>query len=103
MQRCLKVLVCCSYRWRAHLVLCADLVENIRKGNFPEWDFMWQTMDPAEQENFDFDPLDCTKVCLAAAWSAMQTALPCSSPAASYKAPARCCPVPALCQHVLLL
>ena len=41
---------------------CADLVDNIRSGNFPEWDFMIQTMKPEEQEDFWFDPLDNTKV-----------------------------------------
>ena len=39
-----------------------DLFNNIAKGNFPEWKFQVQTLDPAEQLNFDFDPLDCTKV-----------------------------------------
>ena len=52
------------------MVLCAlccshathDLFNNIAKGNFPEWKFQVQTLDPAEQLNFDFDPLDATKV-----------------------------------------
>ncbi len=40
-----------------------DLFNQIAKGNYPEWKFQIQTLDPAEQLNFDFDPLDATKVC----------------------------------------
>ena len=43
-------------------VCLADLVEHIRNGDFPEWDFQIQTMKPEEQEDFWFDPLDNTKV-----------------------------------------
>lgn len=39
-------------------------MENIRKGNFPSWDLKWQTMELEEQEDYDFDPLDATKVSL---------------------------------------
>jgi len=39
-----------------------DLYNSIVKGDYPEWEFKIQTMDPADQLNYDFDPLDCTKV-----------------------------------------
>ena len=45
-----------------HIVCLADLVEHIRNGDFPEWDFQIQTMKSEEQEDFWFDPLDSTKV-----------------------------------------
>lgn len=40
-----------------------DLYNSIAAEDYPEWDFKIQTMDPTDQLNFDFDPLDCTKVC----------------------------------------
>ena len=39
-----------------------DLVESIRKGNFPEWEFCVQVLDPADEFRFDFDLLDSTKL-----------------------------------------
>lgn len=39
-----------------------DLVDAISSGNFPEWYLYIQTLDPAEQDKYDFDPLDPTKV-----------------------------------------
>ncbi|PNH07410.1 Catalase isozyme 2, partial [Tetrabaena socialis] len=30
-------------------------------GDYPEWTLMIQTMDPADEDKFDFDPLDVTK------------------------------------------
>ena len=39
-----------------------DLFNHIAEGDFPEWDLQVQTMDPAQQLDFDFDPLDATKV-----------------------------------------
>lgn len=39
-----------------------DLYNHIAAGKFPEWNLQIQTMDPADQLNYDFDPLDATKV-----------------------------------------
>lgn len=39
-----------------------DLYDTIASGNFPEWKLMIQTMNPADQDKFDFDPLDDTKI-----------------------------------------
>lgn len=38
-----------------------DLYEAVANGDYPEWTLMIQCMDPADQEKFDFDPLDVTK------------------------------------------
>ena len=40
-----------------------DLYNAIADGDFPEYDFYIQTLDPADELSLDFDPLDCTKVC----------------------------------------
>ncbi|AZF55017.1 Catalase KatE [Pseudomonas sp. R4-34-07] len=39
-----------------------DLVSHINKGNFPKWDLYIQVIRPQELGNFEFDPLDATKV-----------------------------------------
>lgn len=39
-----------------------DLQDAIAAGNYPEWTMYMQTMDPADQDKFDFDPLDDTKI-----------------------------------------
>lgn len=39
-----------------------DLWENINKGNFAEWEFGLQVLDPADEFKFDFDILDPTKL-----------------------------------------
>jgi catalase len=39
-----------------------DLYEAIAAGDYPEWKLFIQTMDPADQDKFSFDPLDVTKV-----------------------------------------
>lgn len=39
-----------------------DLFDSIKKGDFPKWDFLIQTMDDHEHPELDFDPLDDTKV-----------------------------------------
>ncbi|MBS4087149.1 catalase [Pseudomonas rustica] len=39
-----------------------DLVSHISKGAFPKWDLYVQVLKPEELKNFDFDPLDATKV-----------------------------------------
>ena len=38
-----------------------DLVDAIAGGIFPEWYLYIQTLDPADQDKYDFDPLDVTK------------------------------------------
>ena len=45
-----------------HSHATADLFESISKGDFPEWQLAIQTMEPAQENSFDFDPLDVTKV-----------------------------------------
>ncbi len=47
--------------WR-HSHATHDLYNAIETGEYPEWEFFVQTMDPADEEKFYFDPLDCTKV-----------------------------------------
>lgn len=39
-----------------------DLYDAIASGNYPEWKLCIQTMDPADEDRFDFDPLDDTKI-----------------------------------------
>jgi len=39
-----------------------DLYDNIAAGNYPEWKLCIQTMNPADEFKFDFDPLDDTKI-----------------------------------------
>lgn len=38
-----------------------DLYDSIASGNYPEWKFFIQIIDPADEDKFDFDPLDVTK------------------------------------------
>jgi len=38
-----------------------DLYEAIERGDYPEWDLYVQILDPADMDQFDFDPLDATK------------------------------------------
>ncbi|MBC6315680.1 catalase [Listeria grandensis] len=38
-----------------------DLHEAIENGDFPEWDLFIQVLDPADIDNYDFNPLDATK------------------------------------------
>lgn len=38
-----------------------DLYEAIAAGDYPEWRLFIQTMNPADEHKFDFDPLDVTK------------------------------------------
>ena len=52
-----------------------DLNNALLEGNYPEWEFFIQTMDPEKQNDYRFDPLDCTKV----GPSYRSCALPCSS------------------------
>ncbi|KAK1322353.1 Catalase-3 [Acorus calamus] len=39
-----------------------DLYESIAAGNFPEWKLYIQTMDPDDEDKYDFDPLDDTVI-----------------------------------------
>ncbi|KAK9840788.1 hypothetical protein WJX81_004808 [Elliptochloris bilobata] len=39
-----------------------DLVDSINSGAYPEWYLYIQTLDPANQDNYTFDPLDPTKI-----------------------------------------
>ncbi|KAJ4824708.1 Carnitine O-acetyltransferase mitochondrial [Turnera subulata] len=39
-----------------------DLYDSIETGDFPEWKLYIQTMDPADEDKYDFDPLDVTKI-----------------------------------------
>lgn len=39
-----------------------DLYDSIDAGQYPEWTLAIQTMDPREEDKFDFDPLDVTKI-----------------------------------------
>lgn len=39
-----------------------DLYDAIAAGDYPEWTLCIQTMDPADEDKFDFDPLDVTKI-----------------------------------------
>lgn len=48
-----------------------DLYNAIADGDFPQYDFYIQTLDPKDEYTLDFDPLDCTKVtspAIAPAW-----------------------------------
>lgn len=38
-----------------------DLTDAIAAGDYPEWKLYIQTMDPLDQEKYEFDPLDVTK------------------------------------------
>ncbi|KAF4388534.1 hypothetical protein CsatB_007972 [Cannabis sativa] len=39
-----------------------DLYESIASGNYPEWKLYIQTLDPADEDKFDFDILDTTQI-----------------------------------------
>lgn len=39
-----------------------DLYDHIATGDYPEWTLFIQTMNPADEDKFDFDPLDVTKI-----------------------------------------
>ncbi|KAJ9542035.1 hypothetical protein OSB04_028541 [Centaurea solstitialis] len=39
-----------------------DLYDSIEAKNFPEWKLFIQIIDPAQEDKFDFDPLDVTKI-----------------------------------------
>lgn len=39
-----------------------DLIQAINKGDFPQWDLYIQVLEPAQLTEFDFDPLDATKI-----------------------------------------
>ena len=39
-----------------------DLYDTIASGSFPEWRLYIQTMNPADEDKWDFDPMDTTKI-----------------------------------------
>jgi catalase len=39
-----------------------DLYDAIGSGEYPEWKLFIQTMDPCDEDKFNFDPLDVTKI-----------------------------------------
>ncbi len=39
-----------------------DLVSAINRGDYPKWDLYIQVLKPEDLKNFDFDPLDATKI-----------------------------------------
>lgn len=43
------------------LLVVQDLFDSIAAGDYPEWKLMIQTMEVADEDKFDFDPLDDTK------------------------------------------
>jgi catalase len=44
--------------------LTRDLYSEIGKGNFPKWDLYIKTLDPSQLDDFDYNPLDATKMWL---------------------------------------
>ncbi|MBP8070723.1 MAG: catalase [Acinetobacter sp.] len=42
--------------------LTNDLYKNINAGKHPKWDLYIQVLDPKDLDNFDFNPLDATKI-----------------------------------------
>jgi len=46
---------------KCHSHATKDLYEAISAGDYPEWELKIQTMNPADANKFDFDPLDVTK------------------------------------------
>ncbi|TMO45032.1 catalase, partial [Pseudoalteromonas ruthenica] len=44
--------------------LTRDLYAEINKGNFPKWDLYIKTLDPSQLGDFDYNPLDATKMWL---------------------------------------
>lgn len=42
--------------------LTQDLYENIKRGNYPVWDLYIQTIKTSQVNDFDFNPLDTTKI-----------------------------------------
>ncbi len=45
-----------------HSAHTADLYDAIASGNFPSWELCVQMLQPDQLDDFDFDPLDATKV-----------------------------------------
>lgn len=39
-----------------------DLYDSIASGSFPEWRLYIQTMNPNDEDKYDFDPMDTTKI-----------------------------------------
>lgn len=47
---------------RNHSHATQDLYDAIARGEYPEWTLFIQTMDPADEDKFEFDPVDVTKI-----------------------------------------
>ncbi len=45
----------------SYMCMLQDLYDCIAAGDYPEWKLMIQTMEVADEDKFDFDPLDDTK------------------------------------------
>jgi len=41
-----------------------DMYDNIKKGNYPKWDLFIKTIKPSQLADFDYNPLDATKMWL---------------------------------------
>lgn len=44
-----------------HSLATQDLYDTIAAGNYPKWKLFVQTIDPDNEDKFDFDPLDVTR------------------------------------------
>lgn len=42
--------------------LTNDMYQNVAAGNYPKWDLYIQVLDPKDLDQFDFNPLDATKI-----------------------------------------
>ncbi|EAQ77329.1 probable catalase hydroperoxidase hpii oxidoreductase protein [Blastopirellula marina DSM 3645] len=45
-----------------HSGMTADLYDSINRGQYPEWELGVQMLKPDQLDDFDFDPLDATKI-----------------------------------------
>ena len=51
-----------SVQGKDYAHMTTDLVAAIKKGDYPKWDLYIQTLKPEQLAQFDFDPLDATKI-----------------------------------------
>lgn len=61
-QKNLSAVAASSVQGRTFNSLTEDLLAAIDAGEFPKWDLHIQVLKPEQLDNFDFDPLDATKV-----------------------------------------
>lgn len=47
---------------QCHSHATKDLYDSIASGSFPEWRLYIQTMNPNDEDKYDFDPMDTTKI-----------------------------------------